>query len=242
MNRRTFIRTTAANLAALALGPRASSAALGILSVPRQEHPNGQPEILPSGAATSREISLVAEPAQLEIPSHGVFDKWLFNGQYPGPEIRAKEGERLRLNVKNNLPEGTTIHWHGIPLQNKMDGVPNVTQPPILPGESFTYEFDAKPAGSFLYHSHFGLQPDRGLVGPLVLEEKKSHISYDREYTLCLTDFLPGAPIPLGHMMNARGVMAPMQVPPYTVLLINGRPPEAPAVFSVKSGERVGCV
>lgn len=186
---------------------------------------------------TLREYTLTAEPTQFEIPSRGIFEKWLYNGRFPGPELRAREGERFRLTVKNNLPDGTTIHWHGIPLRNAMDGVPDVTQPAIAPGGSFVYEFDAAPSGSFLYHSHFGLQPDRGLVGPLIIEEKKAHIQYDREYTLALSDFLAGAPKPLGMGMTARG--APMVAPPYITLLINGRPPEAPSVFHVKNGERV---
>ncbi|HET6144596.1 MAG TPA: multicopper oxidase family protein [Candidatus Acidoferrales bacterium] len=184
-----------------------------------------------------REYTLAAEPTQFEIPSLGIFEKWLYNGRFPGPEIRAREGERFRLTVKNNLPEGTTIHWHGIPLHNAMDGVPDVTQPPISPGGEFVYEFDAAPSGSFLYHSHFGLQQDRGLVGPLIIEEKKAHIQYDREHTVTLSDFLADAPKPLGTGMTTGG--GPMVAPPYITSLINGRPPEAPAVFNVKNGERV---
>lgn len=115
---------------------------------------------------------------------------------YPAPEIRIREGEVLRVTLANELPEPTTIHWHGIPLPNPMDGIPEVTQPPVAPGSSFVYEFRAAPAGSYLYHSHFGLQLDRGLTGPLIVEEVTSHISWDREYTVFLDDFLPGEPPP----------------------------------------------
>lgn len=239
MDRRTFIRTAFSNFGALALGSRLSSYTRGI-QVKSQEGSNSKPldGPLERGGAL-REFTLDLEPTQLEIPAHGIFEKWLYNGQFPGPEIRAKEGERLRLTVKNNLPEGTTIHWHGIPLRNAMDGVPDITQPAISPGGTFVYEFDAAPAGSYLYHSHFGLQPERGLVGPLVVEEKKPHVEYDREYTLSLNDVLAGVPMPLGRPMNAGRGMAGMLTPPYFALLINGRPPEAPAIFSVKTGERV---
>lgn len=230
MDRRTFVKTAFTNLGALALGARLLPAGFGIPEKSQQE---------PLAGGTLREFTLVAEPTQLEIPSRGMFEKWLYNGQFPGPEIHAKEGERLRLTVKNRLPEGTTIHWHGIPLRNSMDGVPDITQPAIPPGGTFIYEFDAAPSGSFLYHSHFGLQPERGLAGPLLVEEKKAHIEYDREYTLALNDFLAGAPVPLGRMMNGSGKMMGMLAPPYVMLLINGRPPEAPAVFMVKNGERV---
>ena len=104
--------------------------------------------------------------------------------------------------------------------------------PAIPPGSSFVYEFDAAPAGTFMYHSHFGFQPDRGLVGPLIVEEQRVHVAYDREYTLTLTDFLAGEPAPLGRSKNASGEMKEMLEPPYIVLLINGRPPEAPPVLT----------
>ena len=239
MDRRKFIHVAFTNLGALAVGARLSSAGFGVQEGPQQE--NGTRQLGSSWArmGTTREIDLVAEIAQFEVPTQGVFERWLYNGQFPGPEIRVREGERLRVTVKNTLPEGTTVHWHGIPLHNPMDGVPDVTQPPIRTGETFVYEFEAAPSGSFMYHSHFGLQSDRGLVGPLIVEEKKAHIDYDREYTMVLTDFLPVVPVPLGSATNGGGNAMGMQVPPYVVLLINGRPPEAPAVFSVKTGEQV---
>jgi FtsP/CotA-like multicopper oxidase with cupredoxin domain len=237
MDRRTFVKTAITHLGALAVGAGLSSATFGNQEKPQNGNSalTSQEQAAPEG--TLREYSLTAEPTQFEIPSRGIFEKWLYNGKFPGPEIRAREGERLRLTVKNSLPEGTTIHWHGIPLHNSMDGVPDITQPAISPGGNFVYEFDAAPSGSFLYHSHFGLQPERGLVGPLIVEERKSHIQYDREYTLALSDFLAEAPRPLGSGMRPGG--GAMVAPPYIMLLINGRPPEAPAVFTVKNGERV---
>jgi len=239
MDRRSFIQTSVLNLGALALGARPFFARPALQGQAPQQPAQG-PVLNPSQpGGSAREITLVAEAVAFEIPTRGVFQKWLYNGQYPGPEIRVREGERLRLTVRNNLLEGTTIHWHGIPLPNAMDGVPDVTQPAIPPGGTFQYEFDAAPSGSFLYHSHFGLQPDRGLVGRLIIEEKNSHVAYDREYSLVLTDFLAGPPALLGRVQNASGGMVAMQVPPYLVLLINGRPSEAPTVFEVKSGEKV---
>jgi FtsP/CotA-like multicopper oxidase with cupredoxin domain len=205
----------------------------------------------PSGPV--REIELTASEGAVEVAPGRVFETWLYNGQYPGPEIRLTEGEVLRATVRNALPEGTTIHWHGVPVPNPMDGVPGLTQEPIAPGEAFVYEFPATPSGSYLYHSHVGLQIDRGLVAPLVIEEKQPHIDYDREYTVVLDDFLPGAPEPLegdgmmgGRMMGRRrggrmgpGGMRGGQVPPYEGMLINGRLPEAPVEFAVRRGERV---
>jgi FtsP/CotA-like multicopper oxidase with cupredoxin domain len=241
MDRRTFVKTAITQLSALAVSAVAAGNKLSATTLGYPEEPQtgkiGVAPNRPPPEGPLLEFSLVAEPKQFEIPSLGIFEKWLYNGKFPGPEIRAREGERFRVSIQNNLPEGTTIHWHGIPLHNAMDGVPDITQPAISRAANFVYEFDAAPSGSFLYHSHFGLQPDRGLVGPLIVEEKKAHIQYDREYTLALSDFLADAPKPLGMGMNAGG--GPMVAPPYVKLLINGRPPEAPSVFAIKSGERV---
>ena len=95
-----------------------------------------------------------------------------YNGTVPGPMIRVTEGDRVRVIVRNELPVPTTIHWHGVEVPNAMDGVPGVTQDPIQPGETFTYEFTAKPAGTFMYHSHY--ESDRqvvaGLYAPFIID------------------------------------------------------------------------
>ena len=134
---------------------------------------------------------LEAAPMDLEIGGRSV-STWGYGSGLPGPEIRLKEGETLRAAVRNRLPEGTTIHWHGLPVPNEMDGVPDVTQPPIESGESFTYEFEVPVSGTYMYHSHVGVQLDRGLYGPLIVEPKQEPLSYDREYTLVLDDWLDG--------------------------------------------------
>ncbi|MCK9530642.1 MAG: multicopper oxidase family protein [Gammaproteobacteria bacterium] len=144
----------------------------------------------------------MAAEGEVEVASGQPYKAWLYNGELPGPAIRVKEGERLVVTVENRLPSGTTVHWHGIPVPNAMDGVPGLTQEPIAPGERFIYEFTAAPAGSYIYHSHVGLQLDRGLYGPLIIEEKTPHISYDREYTLVLDDYLPGPPSPLEELAS----------------------------------------
>lgn len=94
----------------------------------------------------------------------------------------------FEVDLTNDLLEETTIHWHGIPVPNEMDGVPNVTQEPVASGDSSTYQFRAEPAGTFLYHSHVGLQLDRGFLAPLVIEEAEPHVEYDRELTVVLDD------------------------------------------------------
>jgi len=129
-----------------------------------------------------------------------------YNAQWPGPTIRATEGDTIRVNFKNNLKETTGIHFHGIDFDNFfMDGVPFVTQKPIPPGETFTYEFVAKPAGSMMYHSHHNAtdQVGRGLLGAFIIDpkddpdpvaayEKKYGYAYDREYIWISNDTLGG--------------------------------------------------
>src|SRR5882762_5598758 len=117
----------------------------------------------PRAASTGQvaEYTLEATPATLSIGGKSI-STWTYNAGLPGPEIRLMEGDTLLVTVKNRLPEATTIHWHGVPLKNAMDGVPDVTQAPIKPGQDFTYEFLAPTAGTYFYHSHAGLQFDRG--------------------------------------------------------------------------------
>lgn len=93
-----------------------------------------------------REFKLNASIATVDLGTGKTFKAWIYNGQLPGPEIRVKEGETLRVVLKNYLPEGTTIHWHGLPVPNNMDGVPDITQSPVQPGQSLT-EVDQRHQG-----------------------------------------------------------------------------------------------
>jgi FtsP/CotA-like multicopper oxidase with cupredoxin domain len=104
---------------------------------------------------------------------------WLYNGITPGPIIRAKKGQELIVEFTNNLTQPTTIHWHGIRNLNKMDGVPGLTQSAVEPGETFTYRFPTRDAGTFWYHAHNKAweQVARGLYGPLIIEELDSSIN-----------------------------------------------------------------
>jgi FtsP/CotA-like multicopper oxidase with cupredoxin domain len=137
-----------------------------------------------------KEFRLTASLAKVNLGTGPDFVAWTYNGQVPGPEIRVKEGETLRVILKNNLPEATTIHWHGLPVPYAMDGVPGVTQEAVKPGKSFVYEFEARPAGSYLYHSHVNYQLDQGLYGALIIEPSQSLKTCDREYTLVLEDWV----------------------------------------------------
>ncbi|HKQ52213.1 MAG TPA: multicopper oxidase family protein [Pyrinomonadaceae bacterium] len=148
----------------------------------------------PQGPA--REFSIEARPTEVEIAPGRRASAWTYDGRLPGAEIRVREGERVRVTLRNGLPQDTSIHWHGLHQRgtNNMDGVPGVTQEPIRPGQTFVYDFRAEPAGTFLFHPHSGLQLDRGLYAPLIVEPKRETLSYDREYTLVLDDWLDGSP------------------------------------------------
>ncbi|MDQ3514994.1 MAG: multicopper oxidase domain-containing protein [Chloroflexota bacterium] len=116
---------------------------------------------------------------------------WGYNGQIPGPELRVREGDLVRITLRNDLPVPTTIHWHGVHLPPAMDGPAGLNQAPVEPGDAFVYEFVATPAGTRWYHSHAdpALQIPLGLYGPLIIEPRSSTKTYDREQTLVLGEW-----------------------------------------------------
>ena len=115
---------------------------------------------------------------------------WAYDGAVPGPEIRLRQGGKLRVKVENRLPEDTTVHWHGLRIPNAMDGAPYVTQPPIQPEGSFDYEFTPPDAGTYWYHphAHGAEQVGRGLMGALIIEEPEPP-PVDRDVVWVLGDF-----------------------------------------------------
>jgi manganese oxidase len=183
---------------------------------------------------------LEAKPVRWEILNGTRVTAWTYNGTVPGPEIRVPYGQRVRILATNSLPEDTTVHWHGIDVPNEMDGVPDVTQKPIAPGETFTYEFDAVPAGrdtgggTFLYHSH--VDEDRqmglGLSGAFVIEPKRDP-GYDVERTIVIAEWnldpASGATRPA---MEMEGLLP-------NFFTLNGKSFPATETLSVRRGRRV---
>lgn len=141
----------------------------------------------------TREFNLVAAAQRVSLVGQGYPDTvtWGYNGSVPGPVIRARRGERLRIRVSNQLEQPTTVHWHGLRIRNDMDGVPGLTQPAIEPGQEFLYEFTPPDAGTFWYHSHVNSseQIGRGLYGALIVEED-SPPNIDRDVVWVLDDWL----------------------------------------------------
>lgn len=143
-------------------------------------------------AADSTPATLEAAAAQVQIAPEGYpqTEIWSFGGQVPGTEIRMQQGERLRRRLVNSLPEPTSLHWHGIRIDNAMDGVPGITQEAVLPGGEFLYDFNLPDAGTYWYHSHNQSyeQVARGLQGALIVEESEGP-DVDRDEVLVLDDF-----------------------------------------------------
>ena len=142
--------------------------------------------------AAITEAVLTAAPTSVSLVGKG-YPKtpvWAFNDQVPGPVIRARQGDRLRIEAINALSEPTTIHWHGLRVPVGMDGVPYLSQPPIGPGQRFVYEFDLNDAGTYWYHPHINSseQVGRGLYGALIVEEAEPP-EVDRELLWVLDDW-----------------------------------------------------
>ncbi|MDP3726452.1 MAG: multicopper oxidase domain-containing protein [bacterium] len=196
-----------------------------------------------------KEFSLTAEPIRSEYANGKTILAWGYNGQIPGPEIRVTEGDRVKIVFTNKLPKATTIHWHGVDVPNDQDGVPGVTQKAIKPGETYTYEFIAKPAGTRMYHTHGGVamgdeaqQLDMGLSGAFIIEPV-DHKKPDREYTLILDEWqtMPMSEAHKQHssMMNAGIMMDGGHMMDYNLFTINGRSFPDTEPLKVKNGERV---
>jgi FtsP/CotA-like multicopper oxidase with cupredoxin domain len=148
------------------------------------------PYILDNGVKV---FELTTEMVQWTLTDGVTVTAMTYNGTVPGPMIRVTEGDQVRIIVKNELDESTTIHWHGVEVPNNMDGVPGMTQDPIQPGETFIYEFIAKPAGTFMYHSHYegDRQVTAGLYAPFIIDPKTPDANPpDVDVTLMLSEWL----------------------------------------------------
>jgi FtsP/CotA-like multicopper oxidase with cupredoxin domain len=189
--------------------------------------------IAPTGIV--RTFDIEAAPAKLPLVDGKELEVWAYNGQVPGPTLRVKLGETVRVRFTNHLPQETTIHWHGVRLPNAMDGVPYITQKPVAPGATFTYEFTPKDAGTFWFHPHVrsSEQVERGLYGVLVVEDPTPP-PYSRELVWVVDDWLlkDGAIYP---EFNTRHDLA-MDGRWGNKITINGR---TDTVVKVQPGERL---
>jgi CopA family copper-resistance protein len=172
-------------------GLAATAGATGIVTAPAQAREN---RTAPA-TLTGNRFDLTIGSTPVNFSGRGNMATTV-NGSVPGPVLRFREGETVTLNVTNTLPEPTSIHWHGILLPNPMDGVPGLTFRGIMPGETFTYRFPVRQAGTYWYHSHSGMQEQTGLYGPLILEPRvREPYSYQREYVVMLSDWTDEDPM-----------------------------------------------
>ncbi len=182
-----------------------------------------------------REFRLSTGAIAWPITSNVTVAAYAYNGQVPGPMLRVMAGEKIRVILTNNLSEPTTIHWHGVDVPIEMDGVPGISQEPVKPGESFTYEFTVpNTPGTFFYHTH--VMPDRqqalGLYGAFIIEPTGVDKTFwDSEHTLMLGEWTvkDGGNVPA---MPMEGMF-----PNY--FTINGKAWDATERFTAKVGERV---
>jgi len=198
-DRRTVLRS---GLAAAALG--AVGAAAGCTARPASSAaPAGRRLIGPDGpqvaaaeaarhAAGGTVLAGVAPGAGHVDLGGPVVATWSYGGQIPGPEIRVRKGQVIQALLANRLPAATTVHWHGAAIRNDMDGVPGMTQPPVAPDAQYAYRFAVAQAGTYWYHPHAGVQLDRGLYGPLIVEDPDEPGGYDHEWTVVLDDWIDG--------------------------------------------------
>ena len=159
---------------------------------------------------------------------------YAYNGQVPGPLIRVTAGDRVRVRVKNDLTEPTSVHWHGLIIPNPQDGAADVTQPPIKSGETFTYEFTVpNTPGTFFYHTH--VMPDRqqavGLYGALVIDGSATQRDYNQEYIVELGEWrvMDGKTYPA---MDFDGMLP-------NFFTINGKSYPATETINAKVGDRL---
>lgn len=195
------------------------------------------------------EFKLDARPVWWRLYGKRRVSAWAYNGIVPGPQIRVRNGERVRIRFTNRLPDATTVHWHGIDVPNSQDGVPGVTQRAIAPGASYTYEFTARPAGdprgsgTFLYHSHADedRQMAAGLAGAFIIDPPATSAEggapaarrYDVERTLVVSEMTADAA-----SGRVRGAMQMEGMMP-NFFTINGKSFPDTEPIKVRAGRRV---
>lgn len=164
----------------------------GVKAFPAKTAGKGNQLLEPRMDGRTKVYELTAKKIQWEVEPGRMIEAWAYNEQIPGPQIRVREGDRVRIILDNQLPESTAIHFHGLEVPNDQDGVPFITQPPVKPGEKYTYEFTVPNSGSHMYHSHHNAakQVGLGLLGAFVVEPRRKG-QYDGlpvDYVMVLND------------------------------------------------------
>ncbi len=212
-----------------------------------------------------RNFTLTAAPTKIDLGGT-IVETWAYGNQLPGPVLRATAGDRVQIAFKNQLPQPTSVHWHGLAIRNDMDGVPGVTTPQTPAGGSFNFDFVVPDSGTHWFHPHTGLQMDRGLYAPFIIDDPREPGGYDLEWIVVLDDWTDGVgPSPdenlaklraaggpangngggmMGGMGGMGGGMGGMMSADggdvsYPMFLINGRATTDPDVLLAKPGQRI---
>lgn len=220
-------------------------------------NPHGAPLVyVPRPGPTRYDLTVTGQPLAPDgaqpVPAVTV------NGTIPGPEIRVREGETLRALVRNGLPDSpTTIHWHGVLVPAGMDGVPDISNAPIPPRQTYVYEYPIRQTGTYWYHSHYGFQEQQGMYGAFVVEEANDPVRADHDAVVLLGDWLHEPPAAVFAALRkgkepppGGGGMAPMagmamkggadlSDVKYPSFLLNGRAPASPWTLEAGPGERI---
>ncbi|MFD4399100.1 multicopper oxidase family protein [Kitasatospora sp. NPDC058478] len=155
----------------------------------------GGPEVAAAearrGPGPERKVALTATETTLDLGGRTV-RSWAYGDRLPGQEVRATVGETLAVSLANHLPQPTSLHWHGLALRNDMDGVPGLTQDAVRAGAGFEYRFALAHPGTYWFHPHSGVQQDRGLYAPLIVEDPREPLRYDKEWVVVLDDWVDG--------------------------------------------------
>jgi FtsP/CotA-like multicopper oxidase with cupredoxin domain len=255
VSRRGFLRAGLAAGGALALTPPARAA---------DPAPAPATAYVPRPGTTQYRFQVA--PTTLDPDGKKAVPGITVNGTYPGPLIRAREGEMLRIEVENVLPDQpTTIHWHGLLLPAGMDGVPQVSNFPIAPQRVYVYEYPLRQSGTYWYHSHQGLQEQVGLAGPFVIEPRDEPLRVDHDAIVMLGDWLHRSPDavfaalrkggggptkkkeptaktpaqPGTGMAMGGGAKVDLADVDYDAFLLNGRGTQDPWTLAAKPGERI---
>ncbi len=173
---------------------------------------------------------LTAHVFQRQIAPNKTIDVWGYNGSAPGPTIQVTQGDKVRVLFKNELPEPTSMHWHGFEDQIGYDGMPGISQEPLRPGESFTYNFLIKQEGTYFYHSHMAMQELAGMLGAFIMHPKAPYRPHcEKDFVIHLQEYavLANSSTPNTMMME------------FNWLLLNGKAGPASTPLIVRQGERV---
>ena len=244
MDRRNFIRfgglAAGGALLATKTNARAQTSDAEARTAPSDGHHQPHAVVTPNGSTMPwRTVGgvkvghLIAQAFEHEFAPGLRAECWGYNGTTPGPTIEATEGDHVRIYVTNRLPEPTTLHWHGVPVPNGMDGVAGLTQRPIAPGETYKYEFVFKQAGSFMYHPHFDemTQMAMGMAGMIVVHPRVAHAPrVDRDFVLMTSEWKiqPGT-----RRIN------PVEMTEFNVMTFNSKAFPGTDALLVGRGERI---